>query len=189
MDHAGRECRQPLPRRAALGGHRGVCPRGHGRLHGPRHDLAVPCQGAVDPRSRDLFLPRAGRAEPDAARPHGVSRDHVRAGLLDGHPGAGRLLPSQPLPGPGRSERRLPRSRPVPLRVLLGADARPDVLPDRHLGAREPPPGRGEVLHLHADRRAAHARGHHRARRRARHGHRDSTPSTTASSSAHRCLP
>ena len=52
--------------------------------------------------------------------------------------------------------------RPLPLLPLLGGDADPHVLPDRHLGTRPADLLDGEVLPLHPGRLAAHAPGDHR---------------------------
>ncbi len=46
---------------------------------------------------------------------------------------------------------------PVPVLLLLGADAHPDVLPDQHLGAREPRLRIAQVLHLYPGGRPADA--------------------------------
>ena len=51
---------------------------------------------------------------------------------------------------------------PVPVLPLLGADADPDVLPDRHLGAWSQHLLGGQVLPLHPVRLAADAAGHYR---------------------------
>ena len=56
----------------------------------------------------------------------------------------------------------LSQPRPLPLLPLLGGDADPDVLPDRHLGQRPAHLLDGEVLPLHPGRLAPHAPGNHR---------------------------
>ncbi len=118
------------------------------------------------------FSLEPGWAQPRPPRAHRVPRHHVRPGILEGHQGQGRVLSLQSFPGTGGRERRIPCHRPLPLRLLLGAHADPDVFPHRPVGPREPPQGRGEVLPLHPGRRPAHAGVHHRPGRGAQHGFR-----------------
>ena len=64
-----------------------------------------------------------------------------------------------------RDDRRLRLARSVPVLRVLGRDADPDVLPDRHLGLRPPHLRRGEVHALHDGRQRADAAGDSRRSR------------------------
>ena len=70
---------------------------------------------------------------------------------------AHRLLPFQSAVGSGRHSRRVLGARPVPVLLLLGNDADPDVSADHHLGSRKPHLRRHQVLSVHPGRRAADA--------------------------------
>ena len=63
-------------------------------------------------------------------------------------------------------------ARSLPLLRVLGADARPDVRDDRHLGRHEPHQGGAQVLPLHDGRLDADARRHPVPRVHVREAHR-----------------
>ena len=64
-----------------------------------------------------------------------------------------------------RDDRRVRLARPVPVLRVLGRDADPDVLPDRHLGLRPAHLRRGQVHPLHDGRQRADAARDPRPRR------------------------
>ena len=104
-----------------------------------------------------------------ARRAHRLPRPPRRARLLERHREAHQAV-LLPLPAPAdRDDRRLRRARPLPLLRLLGALARPDDPPHRHLRARTAAAGRHQVLPLHLHPLGALARRHPLALRQNRH--------------------
>ena len=119
---------------------------------------------AVDPGAQRQLPHRRGWPERAVDLPDDVP-DHARPvvlGTRDQDAGAGVLLP---LPAARNGHAgRLYLARPGPLLRLLGDRPRPDVLPDRHLGASEGPAAvlGDQVLPLHDGRLGLHAAGHPR---------------------------
>ena len=117
----------------------------------------------VDPVDRRLVLPRRRRlqrpADP-ADDADGGDRDPV---LVDrGHRARQGVL-HRPAGPADRHDRRVRRARFPALLPVLGSDARPDVLPHRHLGRRPPAVLGDQVLPLHARRQRGDAARHPRA--------------------------
>ncbi len=93
--------------------------------------------------------PVSGRAEPALDLAHGLRQRHLHPHLLAGHHLQDRLLPFlSAVPGKLPDGPLFDRGPPG-LLPLLGDPAHPHVLPDRHLGARQPGLLRHQVRALH----------------------------------------
>ncbi len=147
-----------LGRRRRAGRRRG---RGAGAMGAGRRGgrLAGRAKVALDRPARRQLLPGPRRPEPAAGDADHISGAGGRAGLVERDPRAGRVLLLQPALDAGRDHRRVHRPRPLPVLLLLGADAGAHVFPDRDLGARAAHLRGHEVLHLHPGQRPADAAG------------------------------
>ena len=124
-----------------------------------RQRLAAGRGSCLDPPLRHPLQPRPRRSVAVDGAAHRLSAGDLGPRLL-ARRGAPHPLLLRPSAADGeRHPRRLSRPRPDPLLPLLGADADPDVLPDRHLGARPAHLRRGQVLPLHPRRQPADAGG------------------------------
>ena len=116
----------------------------------------------MDSRLRHPVLRGRRRHQPLPARADRLPHAAGAAVLMEVGEPQGEGVLRVPARARERDARRLRLARPVPLLHLLGRDARPDVLPDRHLGLR-PAHLRGRQVHpLHGGRQRPHAAGHHR---------------------------
>ena len=110
------------------------------------------------PRGHRRHLDGAVRAHVPAVVPVRHLHLAVRAGARP-HEG----VPRPDAPARDRDGRDVHRVRPDPVLRVLGDGPRPDVLPDRDLGLREPRVRGDQVLPLHALRLRLHAAGVPRA--------------------------
>ncbi|CAA9504627.1 MAG: NADH-ubiquinone oxidoreductase chain M, partial [uncultured Rubrobacteraceae bacterium] len=100
--------------------------------------------------------------------PDGPAHAHSRGRLLR-HQGKPQAVLRDPVYSGGRYARGLRRRRSDPVLHLLRDHAHPDVSARRHLGRREPPSGRHQVLRLHVLGLHGDARGLSRLRHPRRH--------------------
>ena len=107
----------------------------------------------VDSAIRNFLSPRHGRHQPDAGRadddPDFALAAVFRRRRYRPSPARVLLLHAR---ARDRSARHAARGRPVHVLRVLGADAVPDVFPDRHLGTRPADLRRGQVRALYDDR-------------------------------------